>query len=107
QLRIHASQRGEIDDGTPTHFLPYAGSDVNRAEIFRMLQKRRSCAAKKRNDVVEYAATERKLPDEAANYHQGDKVRDVGHGLHRALKPLRVQLVEHERQEDGHGKAPQ
>ena len=102
---VHIGQGGYVDDSAVAHALPHAGPYIHGAEQVRVAHKVSLGAAEQGDNVVDQACAGGEDVLHGAHQHNGgDEVGQVSDHLHHFLIGLALQLVDRQRQNDGHGK---
>ena len=106
QLGIDPRERCQVDDRAETDPLPDARADVDRAKPARFGEIADRLAAQGGHQPVDHSVVGQQLLEHADDDHDGDEVREIGDGLHRALVAGRPHLVEQQCQQDRRPEPP-
>ena len=108
QLRVDGGQRGNIKDSIPTGVLPNVRTDEQRAEpVFLDHEVNRLAPAGFYHLVDDAVGGGEEQVEHTSQHDRGDEVRNVNRRLREALEALRVQLVEHDGEQNRNGEGEQ
>ena len=89
QFHIDTRHCRKVQDGSPAQSLPDTGNDINRREPGSFLDKRNLLPAQGFDHGVDRACQRYHFLDHTGYDNHGNKVRQIGNGLHELL-PLQI-----------------
>ena len=109
ELRVHAGQGCQIDNGIPADLLPHGGQNMDGPIVSGHRQQvwRHPFGIQRANHGVDDAVAADKAADQRADHHHGNKVRHVADRLNHAFGLRIPQFIDHQRQNDRHWKMKQ